>query len=261
MRPGLGTFVEVGALGNEAAIDAAFIEIDAAQRRWSFQDPASELSRLNAGPGEWFPVERATVRLLRLARRLMLASGGRFDCTLGGALVRAGVLPDHGGARPLTRGDAADIELAPGHARLRRPLRLTLDGIAKGAAVDLAIAALRRRGAAAGWVNAGGDLRVFGGLELPVHRREADGRLVAIGSLRDGALATSVVTHDDAAGRESFSGRIAGRPGRHPAAGTWTVLARSAWRADALTKVAANSSRTQRAGLVERLGGRLFGAA
>jgi len=106
--------------------------------------------------------------VLDLARRLTVSSAARFDCTVGGELVARGVLPDHGPARCLPRGTADDIEIGSGRARLHRPVRVTLDGIAKAFAVDRAIRAMKIAGAGAGWVNAGGDLRVFGDGALPV---------------------------------------------------------------------------------------------
>lgn len=259
MRPLLGTYVEVGARGPApaAAVDAAFAAIERAQALWSFHDADSELSRLNRQPCESMCLSAPTLRLLRAARALMCASGGLFDCTVGGALVARGVLPDHGGPAPLPRGGAEDIELGPGRAMLRRPLRLTLDGIAKGYAVDLGIGAMRRHGATAGWVNAGGDLRAFGELALPVQRREPDGRHTPFGRLRDAALATSAVAADDAPPDASFPGHIVAAPGARPAPGCWSVLARSAWRADALTKVAACAPARERAAVVARLGGHL----
>ncbi len=269
-RIALGTLVEVGALPGrtgcvQAALAAALEAIDLAQRLWSFHDADSELSRLNARPGEWIVVSRHTLRLLRLAVALMRRSGGRFDITVGGWLVQMGVLPDHavaaGGPPALIRGEAADIEFSPGRRiRLRRPVRLTLDGIAKGFAVDMAIAALRRGGCRAGWVNAGGDLRVFGPLDLPVQLRGPDDRPTPLGGLRDGAMASSVVVAGPNRYVARFPGCIVG-PAATPdrtEPGTWTVLARSAWRADALTKVAANTPAAERRAAIERLGGRLL---
>src|SRR5574337_1003386 len=120
-RPALGTFVDVGAIGRDAdaAADAAFEAIALAGARWSFHDPASELSRLNVSPGAWVPVSRATARLLRLARALARASRHRFDCTVAGLLVAAGALPRLDGGAMLARGDAADIEVGLRRARLR----------------------------------------------------------------------------------------------------------------------------------------------
>lgn len=253
MRPLLGTYVEVGAHGREAAsaIDAAFACIEAAQRRWSFQDPESDLSRLNRSGGERVPLDAHTLRLLRLCGLLMRRSEGCFDCTVGGLLVRAGVLPDHGGRDALARGSADDIEIGPGWARLRRPVRLTLDGIAKGYAVDLGVGALRRARVDAGWINAGGDLRVCGNLALPVHRRELDGRLTPLGALRNAAIASSRSAAPDTA----FPAQLVSPVGVAPARGVWSVLARCAWRADALTKVAATTPAAQREERVRRLGG------
>lgn len=253
MRPLLGTYVEVAASGDQAerGIHAAFDSLAASHAKWSFHDPGSELSQLNAQPGHWVPLSASTLRLLRLARGMTAASGGRFNCTVGGTLVRRGQLPDHGSVPLLECGDASDIELAAGAARLRRPVRVTLDGIAKGYAVDLAVQALRRAGVSSGWVNAGGDLRVFGDADLPVQRREASGRMTPLGHVRNAALATSQGGLPSKAFPSSVVGAVA-----EPTA-MWTVLARTGWRADALTKVAATASRGTRKDWVARLGGHL----
>lgn len=264
MRPLLGTYVEIalhgpqpgGALTIERAIERAFAAVAQAQRLWSFQDPDSELTRLNRHPWQRVPISPATGRLLRLARALAQLSEGRFNPTLGGRLVAQGALPDHGGPAALPIGNADDLELGVGWARLNRPVRLTLDGIAKGYAVDQAVRLLRGAGVRAGWVNAGGDLRVFGDVTVPVRRREADGRLQPLGALRNGAIATSVSGPTVELGG-AFPGRLLGPRGQPAAPGTWTVLAPRAWRADALTKVAANCLAEERAAWIERLGGRL----
>jgi thiamine biosynthesis lipoprotein len=84
------------------------------------------------------------------------------------------------------------MDLAPPHRVIAHlPLRLDLGGIAKGYAVDRALAALRAAGCRRGLVNAGGDLAVFG----------ADGHCVVIRNhgrdsiveLNNAALATSDV--------------------------------------------------------------------
>ena len=262
MRPLLGTYVEVVACGPAAAdaIEAAFASLDDAQAWWSFHAPDSELSRLNHAAGARVPLRPQTLRLLRLAMAVMRRSAGAFDCTVGGLLVRQGALPDHGGPAPLPRGRVDDIEIGNGWARLRRPVRLTLDGIATGYAVDLAIAALRRAGSAAGSINAGGDLRVFGALRLPVQRRELDGRLSSLGELRDAAIASSRAGEPGAVPDPSFPAQLVAPVGRRAQPGVWSVLARSAWRADALTKVAANTPAPQRDAVVRNLGGCLLAA-
>ncbi|WP_346837235.1 FAD:protein FMN transferase [Microbulbifer sp. SAOS-129_SWC] len=267
MRPLLGTYVEIaaGAVETmaaeraEAAIHSAFDVIALIHRLASFQQPDSELSHLNANPGQWLTLSRHTLRLLRLARAITAASDHLFNCTLGGAVVARGALPDHGGDY-LGSGRADDIELEAGRARLARPVRITLDGIAKGYAVDCAIAALKRAGITAGWINAGGDLRAFGELALPVSQRRADSSTRSLGALQNAALATSRAGGGVDA---DVPGLILGPETAHDAADigkatTFSVISRFAWRADALTKVAALAPAAERAARVAGLGGLLI---
>lgn len=282
MRPLLGTFVEIGiteiaGVGDERALAAGFAAIELVQRLLSFHDPASDLSRLNQGAGAIVELHPVSLHVLRLARAMMVASGGLFNCTVGGQLQRLGVLPrhssDHGSAHSsahcgahsgahsgaladLPVGHAGDIEIRGTNVRLVRRIAVTLDGIAKGYAVDRAVLAMRAAGALGGWVNAGGDLRVFGRCRLPVQRREIDGRFLSLGDLQNTALATSAV---HATPEARFPGQIVLPDGvSRPQVGVWSVLASSAWRADALTKVAALAPEETRWSLVARLGGQLF---
>lgn len=114
MRPLLGTFVEIGVDGGSAsaqrAIDEAFAAMAAVQRAMSFQDPDSEISRLNRRPGQWQAMSGLTLRVLRLARGVGLASQNRFNCTVGGQLVSWGALPDHGPAARIDVGSPLDLE-------------------------------------------------------------------------------------------------------------------------------------------------------
>jgi FAD:protein FMN transferase len=258
MRPLLGTYVEIGAQSAQTrlapAVDAAFEAIQQVQSLLSFHDAGSDLSRLNAAHGEEVMLRPHSLRMMRLAKAVTRVSSGRFNCTVGGTLVRKGVLPDHGIKNYLDSGNADDIELRGNKVRLRRPVLLTLDGIAKGYAVDCAIQVLQQHGVEAGWVNAGGDLRVYGDLILPVQRREMNGEFSALGGLRNAAIATSCVRKTPDA---DFPAWIVGAL-HVPVSGIWSVLARTAWRADALTKVAGVASEHEREALIRDLGGKLI---
>ena len=247
--------MEVCADGPRAAlaIDRAFAVLEQAHSAWSFHSRQSELTCLNSRPGDRVAVSGATAKLLKLARALTSASGGAFNLTVGGEIVIRGGLPDHGGPPPIPCGTAQDVEVGNGWARLARPIRVTLDGIAKGFAVDWAVETMRREGVKGGWVNAGGDLRVFGTSSLVVHRRESNGEYAPLGALKGAALATSIVR--DGIDRDFPACLVSTDGAPHP--GLHTVLARTAWRADALTKVAANFEAHVRAAMVSRLGGRL----
>lgn len=255
MRPLLGTFVEIGIFEPGAsamrAVAAAYSEIAEFERLMSFQDAASELSRLNCSAGEFIALSARTLRALRLARTLGRASGGLFNCTVGGALVGRGRLPDHDGKDSLAAGTHEDLEITTSGARLRRAVRVTLDGLAKGLAIDAALAMLGRHGVRSAWVNAGGDVRVVGPFALPIRIANTETMV----ELRNGALATSATdsTYDAA-----MPGEILGAAGSAPPTGQWTVFAARAWRADALTKVAALAPASKRTALLARLGGRLI---
>lgn len=258
MKPLLGTFVEVAAVGEQAreAIERAFSVMASLQQKLSFQQTDSELSRLNAAGGHWCYLSPLSLRVLRAAKAMTQASDHHFNCTLGGALIVRGKLPDHGGPF-IEVGCAEDIEMDAERVRLRRPIRVTLDGIAKGFAVDRAIGELKRAGVAGGWVNAGGDLRVFGAIQLPVSRRCADGSLAALGGLRNAALASSQV-----GSAEGLAGFVVTGSGDDCAqTSVFSVVSRYAWRADALTKVAASVPSAQRAATVKSLGGWLLSDA
>jgi thiamine biosynthesis lipoprotein len=244
-RPLLGTFVEITVHGRAAillpAITRAFAAIERVQGRMSVHDAGSDIGRLNrTRPGSPVRVHPQTWRVLARAQRLAQATDGAFDVTVGGDLVRWGLLP--GTTHPPARRGFRDLVLLPGH-RVSRRLRVIVDlgGIAKGFAVDEAVRALRSAGVRSGCVNAGGDLRAFGARAFPVALRVpgAPGLVATMVSVRNEALATS--------GGYLRRRRVGGRlvtPLVHPGTGRAlapftgvTVRARTCMAADALTKV------------------------
>jgi thiamine biosynthesis lipoprotein len=238
-RPLLGTFVEitVDAASDDCAWRAAndgFAAIADVHRLMSFHERDSDVSRINRHAHERaVEVDPRTWTVLRRARFLSRLSNGLFDCTVGGALVALGALPRCGDSISRdARATFRDVALLPGRrVRLRRPLAIDLGGIAKGFAVDEAVAAIACSGADAACVNAGGDLRVFGDRAWPVALRTPDGfdRLPA---LRNAALATSADTFAPCASIvDPATGRLRANPR------SVSILAPTCMDADALTKV------------------------
>jgi FAD:protein FMN transferase len=258
IRPILGTLVEIGVCGNaeyrDTTITKAFDGLAHIHSLMSFHDPKSDLSRLNASLREEIDLQPHTAQVLQRALRLGRRSHGLFNCTVGGALVKRGILPDQGGVEPLDFGHCDDVKLDGRKAKLLKPLRITLDGIAKGYAVDYAISILRRSGVSAGWVNAGGDLRVFGNTRLQVHSRDHDGNLANIGELNNASLATSSAFAEP---NPNFPACMVRAGGGAIDTGTWSVMAPTAWLADALTKVACLAKPVNRKAVVSALGGAL----
>ena len=266
-RPLLGTLVEITAGGLSAArleraVARAFAAIEVVQGRLSFHDPASDLARLNQSlAGEWVTVHPLSAAVLRHARTLARASEGRFAAAVAPRLQSWGLLPRTGpaGRRPLPARGSAGLEFAAGgRVRLPGPMILDLGGLAKGYAVDRAVAVLRRAGVTRGLVNAGGDLRVLGDWTAPVQVRHPGqpGVFFALSGVRDGALATSALTYSARHWRgQSVGALVDPRTGQACGHGvSISVWARSAWLADGLTKVVASAWAEGR-GATEAAGG------
>ena len=240
-RPWLGTIVEI-ACEDLTAIEAGFAAIAHVHARMSFHKDDSDLAALrNAPRGSVVAVDAETVRVLRLALDVYRASGGLFDVTIGRQLVSAKFLP-RVTKRPLSHynGTAGDIEIAgDGQIICHRPMLIDLGGIAKGYAVDLAVAAMRKAGALQGIVNAGGDLRVFGDAGETVWLRRADGQLGSSLEARNVAIASSSNLLSRRKLRGAYLSPHLGRA-RKPmlTEDTITVTAPTCAYADAMTKVA-----------------------
>jgi thiamine biosynthesis lipoprotein len=208
----------------------------------SGHEPASELTRVNRGASRATQaISREFHDVLECALEIAARSNGAFDPTIGGELVMLGLLPsfaEH--ERGVTW---RDVELGGNTVRFRRPLILDLDGIAKGYAIDRAIAALQAAGATQSMVNAGGDLRVHGPNAETVALRTggAQSAMLPLVSIADGAVATSAY----GGRRRRISGRFAtpliDPRTRLPSMSTRTVsvAASTCMIADALTKVVA----------------------
>lgn len=259
MRPLLGTFVEIGVLSDDknasAIITQAFNVIEQIQTLLSFHNPHSELSQLNRCGRKGVDLHPISADVLRLALHMTGLSNGDFNCTIGGALVQKGVLPNHGGVHPLASGDVDDVILDGCHASLKRPVRITLDGIAKGYAVDQATNYLQQHGIESGWINAGGDLRIFGQVSLPVYQRQLDQSVNYLGDFSNTSIATS---SNDINYDLRFPGMILDSHNARTNHGVWSVKAGLSWLADALTKVACVNSTTTSKDKIVALGGELL---
>ena len=246
-RPLLGTLVEirVAVAGPRAplhaAVDAAFAAVEQVHRLMSFHEAGSEVSALNREALQRpLRVDAQTWAVLAAAQRLSQLSEGAFDISVGARLQDWGYLPP--GPGPISsEGNWTDIELLDdSRVRFHRPLRIDLGGIAKGYAVDCAIAVLREAEINSALVNAGGDLRVLGPPQQVLLRHPQNPAFSAHAlSLCDEALATSANYY---ARRTSASGEVSpllDPRSRQPWLGDASVSVRAAdcLNADALTKV------------------------
>lgn len=241
-RPLLGTIVSIrvydlGEGDAHCAIHAAFDEIAATQQAMSFRGLNSDVSRLNR-EAYCQPVQVGphTHLVLRLAQYFAEATDGAFDITTAAQLVETGALPrPESFLPPDPQASWRDILICSnGEVSFRCPLWLDLGGIAKGYAVDRAVACLSRHGVRRCSVNAGGDLRVVGPSSEQNRRRDAQGSsLVPALHVQNGSHASSG-SHSAYA---TPSVHVDGRNRRPVERGAFAcVVAESCAVADALTK-------------------------
>jgi FAD:protein FMN transferase len=224
-----------GATDAEAsAVERLFEAVEDALSRFR---PESDLERLNCSPAAAAVVSPLLATALDDALRAAAASGGMCDPTIAEALVSAGYdrtfseIASGPRGLPVPAGRWREITLSG--LLVRRPpgLRLDLNGVAKGRAVDDALALLEGNG----FVSAGGDLATRG--ELVVALPGGDTVM-----LRSGALATSGVStrsweHDDGRRAHHLIDPATGAPAETP----WecvTVCAATCLTADVAAKAA-----------------------
>lgn len=155
-------------------LDDAQQYIEDLEAKWSRFRPSSDVTRVNRHAGVAMPVSPATAELVSLAISCSGLTGGRFDPTVGAAVIAAGydrsfdelaaspgVLPD---APPtIVPGcDGIVVDPASGTIRVPRGTLLDLGGIGKGRIADLVSAMLITAGASGVCVDLGGDVRVAG---------------------------------------------------------------------------------------------------
>jgi len=270
-RTALGTYVTVScvvqcrganaAIRAARAIEQAFSAIALVEQIMSLYRADSDVSRINRmavnAAAQRISVHPWTREVLQLAQSLQRDSNGLFDCGIAPTLMQWGLLPAASSAIRSSATNAAASSISKlrlhedGTLSLLAPTVIDLGGIAKGYAVDRAIDALRQAGASEGSVNAGGDLRQFGGAPQLLQVRDPlrPSQLHPAGWLRDGAMATSSIVYS----RRSVDCADRGHRARrtvsaivHPASlqpllkrRSYSVVAPLCVHADALTKVLA----------------------
>jgi FAD:protein FMN transferase len=241
--------IVVGALPGLA--EAARTRIEDLERRWSRFVHDSDTCELTRKAGQFVTVSPDTVVLVRRAVDAFNLTGGAFDPTVLGAIIRAGYgrsfeqLGDnaHGGQSLLGIG-ASDITIDSARVRLPAGTGFDPGGIGKGLAADIVSAEIMAGGAAGACVNLGGDVRVRGtgpdghGWTVGVEHPWADSPLALVG-LADGAVATSTTLRrqwqSDGKPRHHLIDPQTGLPSETDVT-LATVIAEDGWMAEVLAK-------------------------
>jgi thiamine biosynthesis lipoprotein len=237
--------------GPDHLLDEATRRIEQLERLWSRFIDTSEICKLNREAGNDVEVSVETALLVERSIEAWRLTGGGFDPTVLGDVLRAGydvsfdTMPDEkvSSTSNLLTG-CTDIEITGRTVRLPVGVGFDPGGIGKGLAADIVIGEAIGAGAAGACVNLGGDLRVAGDSPqggpwtIAVEHPASSEPVVLIG-LSAGAVATSTTL------RRRWT--VGGSPRHHlidPATGQpsdsdlelSTVIAGEAWIAEVLAK-------------------------
>ena len=231
--------------------------------------PDSELSRVNRGGGSPVPAPGLLLDAVEEAQRAARATDGLFDPTLEPTIRHLGydrtfaAVPPDGHAlevrRPASAWQAIVVDREQGTIQIPVGSGLDLGGIAKGMAVDAALAELVAGGVEAAMVEAGGDLAVLGrspdrggwrvAIDTPTGQRDV--------ALASGALATSGVARRSwrRGGRVSHQ-LIDPRTGDSARSDLWSVtaFADSCTHAEVAAKVALIQGKVAGAAFLDGIG-------
>lgn len=241
-KPLLGTFVEITLTAEQEAdtlmyfSQLALEKIEYVQSALSFHDEQSELSKFNrwamSPKPEGFIASPEFTQVLSLALSLYHESNGYFDIGVAPHLIQQSLLPAHLGRLPENLGNASHIHLDHNTITLSTPVCIDLGGIAKGFALDMALACVP--GEITASINAGGDVRFNHWENQNVAIKYAKrGNAQKRSPMLDAALATS--NHYHHKNKSAIVCPIAQKPIKRK--GSISVFASSAMLADALTKL------------------------
>lgn len=253
--------IEFRAMGSDAHVivvggpadgaERARARIDQLEQRWSRFIADSEISILNRHAGEFLDVSDDTRLLVELAIEAWRISGGSFDPTVLGAMIRAGYDRSFE-----TMGDApaagisslllgcTDIEITERGIRLPAGTGFDPGGIGKGLGADIVADDAMTAGADGVCVNLGGDLRVRGrspeggGWTIDIEHPLVSTPIARVG-VSEGAVATSTTLKRqwkvDGAWRHHLIDPATGMPSDSDLTLACVITAQ-AWAAEVLAK-------------------------
>jgi thiamine biosynthesis lipoprotein len=191
------------AASGEAALDAAFAELEQVENIMSLYRPDSQISRLNRNASLQQP-HPYLVTVLEFAAHIAEQTSGAFDVTvqplwnLYQGAKQQGRLPEQPQVlEACSRVDWRRVQTSPDRVTLSgEGTAITLNGIAQGFAADMAMAALRRAGVSHALIDTG-EMGALSGKpdgsawRVGIQHPRQPGAFVSLANLQDRCLATS----------------------------------------------------------------------
>jgi len=261
----LGTFVEIelkGAVDDDELItlsNSIFDEIERVHNLFSFHSDLSEISLLNRKALDLakraeadntplaLSVSDDLSKVLTFALELNQFTRGLFDITIAPSLILNEQLPNHLALEfvdkncTLKLGNSSHITCKNGEVTITQPLCIDLGGIAKGYAVDCALAKVPEYIFCR--INAGGDLAInhWQNQAVAIKYKKRSSAIKTV-KMQNRALATSGNYHLKK--KSAFVNPLTGKHIRFK--GSMSVFSSRVMLSDALTKAMILSSRAQR---------------
>ena len=194
------TFVEVQVLSKdkdfERFIDTLFIKMDKWDSLYSYQNPHSSLSQINQNLTD--KIDSTLCFLLTYSKQIYYDSDSMFDVTVGALTdiwdFEKEIVPTKEQIAQAKKNIGFE-KIVFDRGRLTKPkeLKINLGAVAKGYIVDLGVEFLEQNGALSGFINAGGDIGLFGDHLQKIgiaHPRE-EGGIVKVVNLNNLSIVTS----------------------------------------------------------------------
>ncbi len=174
-RIALGTFIEISVLGDpqqiDAIVDTCFLIIDSLGKKLNYNDPKSALSLVNKQSHA--PIFPELYQLLNFSQEIFRLSNKKFDPTVGELIE----IWDFNQQKVPTVAQIKDAQKSCGLQKIGydslyidkpQNLKIHLGGVGKGFIVQKVYDYLQKKGVESGYINAGGDILIFGDEEQKI---------------------------------------------------------------------------------------------
>lgn len=200
----MGTLLEVSLISRDSDVtvvmDSLFSLIDYYEKKFSFYDPEGDLWKINHSDQDSISIDSEFYELFLLAEKYYHKTSGKYDITAAPLITlwhteRTTIPPPDSIKLAMSKVGFNKIELHPEYIIKPVDMKIDLGSIAKGYIVDRAVEFAISKDIDYGYINAGGDIRLFGrsprkqviGIRHPRDPR----RVIASLSLSDKAVVTS----------------------------------------------------------------------